>query len=212
MGDVIPLHARATSRGYRSGRKSCLEIPEARSTARTRSGGTSSHWQTACADTPTCLPKAAGPPAALIALPKASCVSLMGGRSSTALPESQAALHCARKALLYASGMTFGNRVRAARERLGWTQPKLASKFGISKQAVFQWEMEGKQPAFEKLPRLAEVLQVPIRWLLSGSGPPPEDDGLESLIDGLSPAQRRSLIGMIETFLPPEPVQRKAQQ
>lgn len=217
MGKVIWLpkrHARASagSDGYKSGRNSWRGTPDARSTASTRKGGTSFHWQTACADTPTILPNAAGPPAALIARPRASRVSLMADRSSIALPGSQATLHCARKASLYDAVMTFEKRLIAARERRGWNQPELASKFGITKQAVREWEIGKSKPAFERLPKLAQVLEVPIRWLLAGSGPPPQLDALEALIDGLSAEQRASLIGMIETFLPPEPAQRKAHQ
>jgi transcriptional regulator with XRE-family HTH domain len=108
--------------------------------------------------------------------------------------------------------MSFANRVRVARERRGWTQEQLAAKFGITKQAVYAWEKDKDKPAFEKLPRLAEVLQVPIRWLLAGSGEPPEADALESLIDALTPPQRAAVIGIIEMILPAEPAKRQARQ
>src|SRR6185312_15261653 len=51
MGIVVRLSARRharSSEGYKSGRNSWRDTPDTRSTSSTRSGGTSSHWATAC--------------------------------------------------------------------------------------------------------------------------------------------------------------------
>lgn len=196
MGKVIRLHARASagSGGYRSGRKSCRGTPDARSTASTRKGGTSSHWQTACADTPSILPNAAGPPAALMARPKASLVSLMVDRSSIALPQSQATLHCAGKASLYDAEMTLGKRIQAARKRLRpeVSQQAVADAFGITKQAVSGWERNIDPPQADKLTTLRKILKVRYEWLLDESGAMEELSEMEQeAVDALLKALRR---------------------
>lgn len=182
MGDVVKLHARASkgsagSRGYKSGRKSCLEIPDARSTAKTRSGGTSSHCDTACAEIPSGSANPANPPTASIARLSASLRSVMVDRSSTALPESQATLHCADKAELYNVDMHIGNRIRLARKRFKpeITQIALGVALGTTDAAVSGWERGGR-PDPERLPQLRRILRVTYVWLLEGNGDPPSPD------------------------------------
>lgn len=205
MGDIVRFHARASagSGGYKSGRNSYRGMPDARSTASTRRGGTSSHWQTACAETPTCLPSAAGPPAALIARPNASCVLLMVSMSSTALLRSQALLHCGRKAMLYTVVMTLGNRIRAARERLvpEMTQDMLGGVFGITGKAVSQWELDTTAPHRNKLPKLARTLKVPLAWLSEGKGAPPQPDDLVVRLEALQDQDRDTVSDLVDALL-----------
>lgn len=170
---VINIHPRVPS-GYRSGRSSVREIPEARSTARTRNGGTSSHWDMACAVIPILPAKAAKPPAASIAR-RSAVRSVMHTTSSTALPESQVLLHCVGKAWLYPVGMTLGDRIKLAREARGLSQEALGDKFGISKQAVYEWERGDASPQSDRLPLLRRALRVTFSWLMAGEGPPPDE-------------------------------------
>ena len=104
------VHAR-TSIGYKSGRSSWRGTPDSRSTASTLSGGTSSHCDTACVETPSSLANLAGPPAASIARCRGSLPFLMIQNSSITLPQSQASLPCGAKALLYTIDMTLGKRM-----------------------------------------------------------------------------------------------------
>lgn len=184
MGIVLQFHAR-TSKGYRSGRNSWRDTPETRSTARTLSGGTSSHCEIACAEMPSGTARPARPPTALIARPRASFLSLIVNKSSIALQQSQVPLHCHRKAGLYDIDMTIGRRIRLARERLGLGQEAVADAAGVTKQAVYEWETQGKQPTSNKLPMIREVLKVTFAWLLAGDGPPPEPDSVEVRMDSL---------------------------
>lgn len=192
MGDVIRFprarrHARAstTGTGYRSGRSSWRGTPESCSTASTRRGGTSSHWDTACSEMPRGFASPARPPTALIARSSASVRSLMPEISSIALVESQAPLHCVGKASLYHAAMTLGKRIKAARERLRpkTTQAAVGDVFGVTGQAVSNWELGSEEPDWEKLPLLRCVLRVTYGWLLTGHGPMPSPTDPQVLLE-----------------------------
>jgi len=194
MGEVVGFarpHARIPSAGYKSGRNSYRETPDARSTCNTRNGGTSSHCETACAVTPIAFAKAACPPAPSIARSKGD-LSSMGRHSSIALPPSQALLHCTRKALLYTVEMTLGNRIKAARERMvpEMTQGDLGAIFGVTDKAVSSWERGKTSPELKRIPALARALKVPTDWLLEGTGAPPALDGIVTEFEQLLPSER----------------------
>lgn len=199
MGDVVRFqrHVRvsAVSGGYKSGRNSCLGIPEIRSTAKTRNGGTSSHCDTAWGLMPRGSAKPANPPAALIARSRAVLRSVMAENSSIALEASQVLLHCASQGALYDAEMTLGNRIKQARERLRpkITQKDLGDKFGISDKAVSSWERGETIPDFDKMPKLRQVLRVTYVWLMEGNGPPPAENDPRVLMDDLAPAEWAAL-------------------
>jgi len=197
-------HARApSSNGYKSGRNSRRETPDTRSTASTRSGGTSSHCETACAVIPIRRANSACPPEFSIARLRAAALSLMANNSSIALPESQALLHCLSKVTLYDIEMTLGKSIKAARERLRpkMTQGDLGNHFNISDKAVSGWERNDSIPEVDKIAEIARVLKVPANWLLEGKGPPPPPEALESVLDRLNPADRALLEAMAQTLL-----------
>jgi transcriptional regulator with XRE-family HTH domain len=206
MGIIVRFtraHARASSsKGYKSGRNSCRETPETLSTAKTRSGGTSSHCETACAVTPIRRANLACPPTLRTARDKACDLSFMGTNSSMALPESQALLHCPDKAVLYIIDMTLGKRIKAARERLQPkpTQTHIGELFGISDKAVSSWERDETVPELDKIAKLAKRLQVPCIWLLEGRGEPPSPDALEVVIEDLKPSERAVINATIQAL------------
>lgn len=117
-----------------------------------------------------------------------------------ALGESQASLHCAPKGLLYAIDMSLGKRIRKARKRLGMTQAELGKVFGITEQAVSQWEREKERPDPEKYPKLRKALKVPYSWLLEGTGDPPSPDDQMAALESLSEAQQEAVAAFIQTL------------
>lgn len=71
------------------------------------------------------------------------------------------------------SAMTIGDRIRAARTRLGLTQRVLAERLGVDKSAVAQWEGGGggKGIKTSNLVEAARVLQIkPSELLGEGAG------------------------------------------
>lgn len=74
--------------------------------------------------------------------------------------------------------MTVGERIRAAREKLGLTQVQLAKKVGVSRGAIYQWETDTTQQIRrDKVPRLAAVLGIDVTALspFGGGGVSPVD-------------------------------------
>lgn len=92
---------------------------------------------------------------------------------------------------------TIGNRIEIARKRLNLTRDRVAEPLGITGQAVYDWERNGKSPDPEKLPQLRKTLKVTYAWLLAGgdSEPPPPDD-TRVLLDDISPTQAPMTIQM----------------
>ena len=72
---------------------------------------------------------------------------------------------------------TFGDRLTAAREAAGMDQRTLARRMGVKLETVERWENDVSEPRANKLQMVAGVLNVSIRWLLTGQG-----DGLNEPI------------------------------
>jgi transcriptional regulator with XRE-family HTH domain len=95
-------------------------------------------------------------------------------------------LHCDPKARLYNFAMHLGERIRKARLRLKMTQKELAAVFGLSEQAVSNWERGKDSPGMERMPQLRQVLRVNYAWLHEGAGEPPAPDALEVVVDDMA--------------------------
>lgn len=117
-----------------------------------------------------------------------------------ALDQSQASLHCPAKAVLYTLDMSMGKRIQRARKRLGMTQDELGQVFGITGQAVSQWEREKERPDPDKLPKLRGALKVTYSWLLEGAGDPPSPDDPAVALDSLTNAQQEAVAAYIQTL------------
>ena len=57
--------------------------------------------------------------------------------------------------------MTYGTRIKQAREDLRLTQEQLAEQLDVSRQAVSKWEADLSRPTREKLDKLSEILDIP---------------------------------------------------
>ena len=64
--------------------------------------------------------------------------------------------------------MEIGNRIAQARQQAQLTQTELASKIGVTRGLVGQWESHRKKPGRESLRKIAEVTLVSMDWLLTG--------------------------------------------
>lgn len=63
---------------------------------------------------------------------------------------------------------TIGNRIAKFRKAKGMTQEDLASKLGVSAQAVSKWETDASCPDISLLPQLSKVLGITTDELLTG--------------------------------------------
>lgn len=69
---------------------------------------------------------------------------------------------------------TFGDRLAGAREAAGLTQADFARRLGVRLTTVQAWEDDRADPRANRLQMVAGMLNVSIRWLLTGQG-----DGLD---------------------------------
>lgn len=99
--------------------------------------------------------------------------------------------------------MTLGERIRLARrnKRPKMTQKQLGKLFGISSQAVAQWENGGSGPERDKMPKLAEILDVRETWLSDEKGPPEREDELSALTERLQEPFRSLAVKFLREML-----------
>lgn len=69
---------------------------------------------------------------------------------------------------------TFGDRLAGAREAAGMSAEDLARRLGVRVATLRQWEEDLSDPRANRLQMLAGMLNVSLRWLLTGEG-----DGLD---------------------------------
>lgn len=67
--------------------------------------------------------------------------------------------------------MTLGQRLTRAREHAHIKQKDVAKHFGISSQAISQWEADRTRPDSQRLAKLARLFEIRLEWLLDESGP-----------------------------------------
>ena len=65
---------------------------------------------------------------------------------------------------------TFGDRLAAAREGANLTQEELARRLGVKLATILNWENDHSEPRANKLQMMAGMLNVSLRWLLTGEG------------------------------------------
>ena len=58
--------------------------------------------------------------------------------------------------------------LREERLRAGLTQEQLAEKLEVSRQAVSKWERDISCPDISSIPKLAEILNIDVKELISG--------------------------------------------
>lgn len=76
-----------------------------------------------------------------------------------------------------ADAATFGDRLAGAREASMLTQDALARRLGVKLGTIQNWENDHSEPRANKLQMMSGMLNVSMRWLLTGEG-----EGIESPI------------------------------
>ncbi len=66
---------------------------------------------------------------------------------------------------------TFGDRLAAAREAQGMSPNEFAERLGVRVRTVRQWEDDVMEPRGNRQQMMAGMLNVSMRWLLTGEGP-----------------------------------------
>ncbi|MGH1330846.1 MAG: helix-turn-helix domain-containing protein [Paracoccaceae bacterium] len=103
----------------------------------------------------------------------------------------------------YAEGnATFGDRLVGAREAAGMSARDLARRLGIKDKTLRNWEEDIAEPRANKLQMLSGVLNVSMRWLLSGAGEgvdaPDEAEQISPELEGLLLELRALKVQMVQ--------------
>ena len=70
--------------------------------------------------------------------------------------------------------MNIGERITALRKEKNISQTELASRLGVSRQAVSKWEQGSSSPDTNKLIQLAELFDTEVEYLATGIHPEPK--------------------------------------
>jgi transcriptional regulator with XRE-family HTH domain len=77
---------------------------------------------------------------------------------------------------------TLGQRLRRCRERMGWSQIDVAAKMGTSNMNISHYERDTRQPDIATLVRFAELYNVSVQWLMTGSDVSPQQTDIYDLL------------------------------
>ncbi len=76
---------------------------------------------------------------------------------------------------------TFGDRLAGARQVAGLDQAGLARRLGVKLKTLQKWENDLAEPRANRLSMMSGLLNVSLRWLLTGEGDglsgPPDPEG-----------------------------------
>jgi transcriptional regulator with XRE-family HTH domain len=113
-----------------------------------------------------------------------------------------------KKKAVHADAPSFGQRLAELRKRAGFTQKEFGEQLDVSQRVVAYYEGQTDYPPTQLLPRIAEVLGISADELLGMRAPkasvkPANQRLLRRLkeIEQLPLAERRQLIGLIDTYL-----------
>ena len=98
--------------------------------------------------------------------------------------------------------MKIGERIRLERERKGWTQEEMAARCGYKgKSSISKIECSGDELSSKKIKRCAEVLDVPVSYLMGWEA----QSSFESILnEKLSEAQRKDMKNISISVTSPE--------
>ena len=97
--------------------------------------------------------------------------------------------------------IAIGNRIKVARENMGWTQEELAEKIDLSTQFISTIERGVAGASLGTVIRLCDVLNVSSEWLLCGKQAVPDSERIATKISSLSSAQLAALDRVTDELL-----------
>ena len=115
---------------------------------------------------------------------------------------NRAKSNAARRRSKPATSRIFRERLRAARDRWGWTQSDLARAAGLQPSALSHYESGARRPSFTNLSRLAAALEVSTDYLVGHERKAPAGgDDLAAQIARLRPADRETVRALVGSLL-----------
>jgi transcriptional regulator with XRE-family HTH domain len=94
--------------------------------------------------------------------------------------------------------MGIGERIRAARLRLGYTQRHVARELSVNPSAVNQWESGTTKPSITKRAELSILLKLPIDELIPEAPADEITNAIVRIVRGLPPRKQIALVAAVE--------------
>ncbi len=97
----------------------------------------------------------------------------------------------------------FIDRLESKLKEKNCTQSELANQIGIRRPTISEWKKNGSIPSGDVCLRIADYLNVSVRWLISGQEEKQlsnQDKELLAKINDLTPAQKESILMMIDGY------------
>jgi transcriptional regulator with XRE-family HTH domain len=93
----------------------------------------------------------------------------------------------------------YPNNLRLERERLGWSQEKLANHINISRSQISHWETGEQNPPLETVLRLARYFNVTVEYLFPIITVNDNDNNQQVIIDisDLNAGNREVVLGLV---------------
>ena len=98
--------------------------------------------------------------------------------------------------------MGIGRQIREIRKAEGMSQQALGKALGVGRTAVTNWENGGTRPDADMIPRIAEVLHIPVEALFGvADSMPAEEKSVLCLFRRLSPCERETVCCLMEGMI-----------
>jgi len=96
---------------------------------------------------------------------------------------------------------TMGQRIRALRKAGGFTLQDIATRFGVHRSSIHDWEYGRTHPDMKRMGDVAAFLNTSVEYLVTGRDPWPLPDVERQRILKLSPDRLRELSLTLSTAL-----------
>jgi transcriptional regulator with XRE-family HTH domain len=84
-----------------------------------------------------------------------------------------------------------GDRIKAQRQKLGWTQASLGERLGRGESTVRMWELGKSNPPYDELKEMSYLFNVTISYLIG------KDEDFEPF-DGLDPVSDKAFFSVMK--------------
>lgn len=103
--------------------------------------------------------------------------------------------------------MNIGERITELRKEKNISQSELASRLGVSRQAVSKWEQGQSSPDTVKLIQLAEIFSTEVEYLATGVHPEPGSVVL-NVVETVERVEEKVVVKEIVRHVPRKPVKK----
>lgn len=95
-----------------------------------------------------------------------------------------------------------GDRIRECRKQKNMSQAELAEAINVSDNTISNMETGSNNVKLENIEKIADFFEVPLDYLVKGSGPTQIDDAFVNRYLNLSSVDKLKMLTVMNTFFP----------